>query len=161
MADGDEATIDGDAAATARAVAARLQGRTMAAAESFTAGLLAQTLASVPSSSDWFDGSLVAYRTEQKRRLLGVAVGSPFTEGCARQMAVGAASLFGADVALATTGVAGPDDQDGVAAGTVMIGWVVDGADGALTVHLGGDPEQVVQLGVRAALSTLLDHGQL
>ena len=129
--------------------------RTVASAESFTAGVVAQALASAESSSDWFRGAVVAYQTETKRSVLGVETEDVFTEQAAIEMAEGIARLLGADVGISTTGVAGPDDQDGHAAGTVVIGWCHDGRSGAEVLQLPGDPEEVVVRGATAALEHL------
>jgi nicotinamide-nucleotide amidase len=132
-----------------------LDGRTMASAESFTAGLISQSLASVGGSGDWFHGGIVAYRPEIKHAVLGVADGPVVTESCAVQMAQGAAERFGTDVALATTGVAGPGPEEGRPPGTVVIGWCIDGSTGAVTLDLAGTPETLVRRGARAALEQL------
>lgn len=91
----------------------RLAGRTLALAESCTGGLVAARVVSVPGSSIYFLGGVVAYANEAKRRLLGVseellASCGAVSPECAAAMARGARAAFGADVALATTGIAGP-----------------------------------------------------
>lgn len=154
-ADQEPARLDDSVAALAELMARRRGGRTIACAESFTAGLLSQALASVEGSGEWFAGGVVTYTTESKRSVLGVRAVSVVSEGCAVQMALGAARLFGTDAAVATTGVAGPSGQDGRAPGTVIVGWCVDGEHGAHTVELPGPPEQVIHRGVRAALTSL------
>jgi len=88
-------------------------GKTLAVAESCTGGLLASRITDVPGSSDYFLGGIVAYSNEVKKNLLGVpeevlsTVGAVSKE-CAERMAQGARELFGADFALAITGIAGP-----------------------------------------------------
>jgi nicotinamide-nucleotide amidase len=148
-------TVDPAAAQLAAEVATHLGTRRVACAESFTAGLLGQALAAAPGASDWFDGSVLTYRTERKRSILGVTAASIFSEECGIQMARGAADLFDAPVAVATTGVAGPDPQDGHPPGTVVVAWIIEGSHGARTLHLPGSPEQVVASGVRCALAEL------
>src|ERR1044072_535574 len=92
----------------------RAQGLTLATAESCTGGLVAAGLTSVPGSSDVFLGGVVTYANEVKARELGVphellerhgAVSAEVAEA----MAAGARDLLGADVAVAITGIAGPD----------------------------------------------------
>ena len=148
-------TVDPAAAELAAAVATHLGTWRVACAESFTAGLLGQALAAAPGASDWFDGSVLTYRTERKRSILGVTAASIFSEECAVQMARGAADLFDAPVAVATTGVAGPDPQEGLPPGTIVVAWTVDGSHGARTLRVPGSPEQVVASGVRCALAGL------
>ena len=70
-----------------------LRGRTLATAESCTAGLVAQALAATEGSMDWFRGWIVAYQSGVKRELLGVEPGPVVTESAACQMALGAARL--------------------------------------------------------------------
>jgi nicotinamide-nucleotide amidase len=149
--DGDEPSLSELAEGAAR----RLRGRCVACAESFTAGLLCQSLASVERSSDWFCGGVVAYRSRIKHDVLGVRPGPVVTEEAARDMAVGVARLLGADVAVATTGVAGPTEQDGRPPGHVVVGWVVEGRIGSRTLHIEGGPRTVVERGARAALVLL------
>lgn len=151
----ESARLDDSVAALAELMARRRSGRSIACAESFTAGLLSQALASVEGSGDWFAGGVVTYTVASKRSVLGVRAASVVSEGCAVQMALGAARLFGTHAAVATTGVAGPGDQDGRPPGTVIIGWSVDGAHGAHTLELPGGAEQVIHRGVRAALTAL------
>ncbi len=88
--------------------------KTLALAESCTGGNIAQMITSVPGSSKYFLGSVVAYSNESKQKILGVqqkiitekgAVSRPVVE----QMAEGARKRYGADYAIATTGIAGPD----------------------------------------------------
>jgi competence/damage-inducible protein CinA-like protein len=95
-------------------VARRLAGRTLAAAESCTAGLLAARLTDRPGASAWFQGGVVAYSNEAKSELLGVDPALIERHGAvspevAEAMAEGALERFGADVACSVTGVAGPE----------------------------------------------------
>ena len=93
----------------------RLLGdRTIAVAESESGGLLAGRLSLQPGSSKWFAGGVVAYSNESKSELLGVDAGLIERHGAvspevAEAMADGALDRFGADAAVSTTGVAGPD----------------------------------------------------
>src|SRR5215469_17225570 len=104
------------------AVAARLieRGLTFGVAESLTGGLIASRLVNVPGASAWFRGGVVAYASEVKYEVLGVPAGPVVTEPAAAAMAEGARKVTGADVGLGITGVAGPDDQEGVAPGTIF-----------------------------------------
>jgi len=87
---------------------------TLAVAESCTGGLLASRITDVPGSSAYFRGGIVAYTNTVKETILGVSkdvisVHGAVSSKCAREMALGALRVFGADLALATTGIAGPD----------------------------------------------------
>ena len=95
-------------------VARLLAGRTLAVAESCTAGLLAARLTERPGASQWFRGGVVAYSDEAKSALLGVDPGLIERHGAvspevAEAMADGAIERFGADFACSVTGIAGPD----------------------------------------------------
>ena len=95
-------------------MAKRLDGRTVAVAESCTAGLLAARLTERPGSSAYFKGGVVAYSNEAKVDLLGVDAELIESHGAvspevAEAMADGALERFGADVACSVTGIAGPD----------------------------------------------------
>ena len=93
------------------------RGKTLATAESCTGGLIAKRMTDLPGSSAVFLGGAVTYSTLSKHRVLGVDEALLLTKGAvspetAAAMAEGARSLYGADYALATTGVAGPDSDD-------------------------------------------------
>jgi PncC family amidohydrolase len=143
-------------------VLARLRaGRhTLVVAESLTGGLLAATLTAVPGASLVFRGGVCAYATDVKESLLGVphslvdsagVVSAPAAEAMAR----GARERLGATYALSTTGVAGPDPQEGKAVGTVFVG--VSGPEGEDTtqLRLPGDRQAVREGSCLAALGLL------
>lgn len=137
-------------------LAAQRRGQlTVACAEIFTEGLLAQALARASSSAVWFRGGLVGTRNGATPKVLGIADGPIVEESTAAQMARSVAELFGADVGLATLGVAGPGPADGRPPGTVVIGWSVAGRELAETLAFTGDPESVRLKGTRAALARL------
>lgn len=102
------------------------RGWTIGTAESLTAGLVVATLVDVPGASASVRGGIAAYATDVKSSVLGVdrdllaRVGA-VCEEVAREMARGARHALEVDVAIATTGVAGPDPQDGQPVGTVYI----------------------------------------
>ncbi len=113
---------------TARDVVVRLaeRGLTVAVAESLTGGLVVADLVAVPGASAVVRGGIVAYATDLKAELLGVdaallATGGAIQAAVAEQMAAGVRVRLGADLGLATTGVAGPDPQDGHPPGEVWI----------------------------------------
>lgn len=148
---------------TAAGVLAALgrSGRSLAVAESLTGGLLAATLVDVPGASAVFRGGVIAYATDLKVTLLGVdsallADRGPVDPEVAAQMAAGVRARLGADIGVSTTGVAGPDPQDGQPPGTVYV--AVDERGGPARVHalrLDGDRAAVRQGTVQAVLSLL------
>ena len=140
-----------------------LRGRqqTLSVAESLTGGRLAAAVTAVPGASAVFLGGVVSYATDLKVRLLGVPASLVEQHGvvsaeCARAMATGVRDLTGSTYALSTTGVAGPDSQEGHPVGTVFVG--LAGPDGVVaeSLVLPGDRLQVVDETVRRAVATLV-----
>ena len=109
------------------------QGLTLATAESITGGLIAQRLTAVPGSSAAFRGGVISYATDVKTAVLGAPEGPSVSEEMVEAMALGACATLGADVAVATTGVAGPDAWEGIPPGTV---WVATCVDGEVESHM-------------------------
>jgi nicotinamide-nucleotide amidase len=138
------------------AAAARHQIR-VGVAESLTSGQLAADLGAGPDASRWFRGGIVAYAPQVKFDLLGVTPGPVVTAGCVRQMARGAARALGADAVVATTGVGGPDPEEGEPPGTVYVGVLVGGHETCRRLDLGGDPDTVLAQTRAHALTILLD----
>jgi nicotinamide-nucleotide amidase len=144
--------------ALAEDAAHALEGRTVATAESCTAGRVVAALAVVEHASQFVRGGLVAYQEQVKRTLLDVDAPSVYGTDAVAQMARGVALLLDADVAVATSGVVGDEPVEGTQPGTVYVGTVVDG-DLRATVHqVRGDPETMCAEAVRAALRRLRDH---
>lgn len=134
-------------------------GLSIATAESLTSGLLAGRVGEGSSAGDWFAGGVVAYRTEVKEQVLGVTPGiDPCSSECAEQLAVGVRSLMDADIAVSTTGVGGPDAQDGHPPGTVFLGWATRDDTGHVALTLPGDPEQVLAATVDSAVALLRER---
>ncbi|MEO5981267.1 MAG: nicotinamide-nucleotide amidohydrolase family protein [Pedococcus sp.] len=113
---------------SAAEVVARLRdaGLSIATAESLTGGLVCAALTDVPGASAVVRGGVVSYATDLKTSLLGVdpgvlASGGAVQDQVARELALGAARVCGADLGVGTTGVAGPDPQDGKQVGTVFV----------------------------------------
>jgi nicotinamide-nucleotide amidase len=144
------------------------RGLTIAVAESLTGGLLVAELISVPGASAVVRGGVVAYATELKTSLLGVdaallAEESPIHPEVARQMAEGVRRRLGhqgapADIGLATTGVAGPDSQDGHPVGEVWIGLALGGSVTAHGLSLGGDRASIRSATVSESLVCVLER---
>ncbi|MDI3422308.1 CinA family protein [Streptomyces luteolus] len=145
------------------------RGRTLAVAESLTGGLVAAELTSVPGASASFRGSVTAYATELKQRVLGVdgtllAERGAVDPDVARQMARGVREALGADWGIATTGVAGPRPQDGKPVGTVYVAVIGPGhRDGdvpgkVVALRLNGDRSEIRRESVRSVLDLLADE---
>jgi nicotinamide-nucleotide amidase len=129
---------------------------TLGVAESLTGGLIASRLVNVPGASAWFRGGVVAYHEQLKFDLLGVPEGPVVSEKAALGMAEGVCRATGSDVGLGITGVAGPDDQEGVAPGTVFVGLrLPDGSTATTELVLPGDRERIRQYGAISALDLL------
>lgn len=148
-----------DAARVLRRLVER--GETLAVAESLTGGLVAAELTSVPGASRSFRGSVTAYATGLKRDLLGVDGALLAERGAvdpevAGAMARGVRQALGADWGIATTGVAGPEPQDGKPVGTVYV--AVSGPRGVRKVarlRLNGDRADIRRESVRSVLELL------
>jgi PncC family amidohydrolase len=134
---------------------------TIATAESCTGGTVSGRLTSIAGSSDYFLGGIVAYSNQAKQSLLGVSAETLETRGavsaeCAREMAEGARRAFDADLAVATTGIAGP----GGATKRKPVGLVylaLAGPDGTTTeeFHFPGGRAVVTEAATDAALLML------
>ncbi len=133
----------------------RARGLTLAVAESVTGGYVAQRLTAVPGASDVLRGAVVSYASDVKFDLLGVAQGPVVSGEAAEAMAAGARALLKADVGLATTGVAGPAEQEGHKPGTVFFGLAMDGRVESHRVRLPGDRDRVRQYAVISLLNML------
>ena len=134
------------------------QGLRIAVAESLTSGMLCNAIGAAEQASEWFAGGVVAYTVETKERVLGLEPGTdPCSPQCAVQLAVGARELLGADIAVSTTGVGGPDPEDGHAPGTVYLGWATAEHSGEHLLRLEGDPEEVIRETTRRAVRLLTD----
>ena len=128
-------------------------------AESCSGGWIAKTLTDLPGSSAWFDAGVVTYSYEAKEALLGVNPrtlehSGAVSEEAVLEMVSGALARFGAGVAVAVTGIAGPSGgTPDKPVGTVWIGWKRRGGYGhAQLFHFHGDREAVRRQTVAAAL---------
>lgn len=135
------------------------RGQTIVAAESCTGGWIAKVLTDIPGSSTWFECGVVAYSYEAKEALLGVQPQTIERTGAVSQetvveMVSGALARYGASVAVAVTGIAGPGGATpGKPVGTVWIGWKRRGGYArAELFHFDGDREAVRRQTVSAAL---------
>ena len=141
-----------------------LGDRTLAVAKSLTGGALAHRIVSVPGSSAYFLGGVVAYANEAKERLLHVqpstlAMRGAVSEETALEMARGVRAAFGADVGLSTTGVAGPDGgSDKKPVGLVYIALATEMDAICTRNHFAGGRLEVMEQSVERALEMLRDH---
>ena len=139
------------------------RGWKMAVAESCTGGLIGGRLTSVPGSSAYFEGGVIAYSNELKRALLHVSPGMLDAHGAVsdpvvRAMAMGAAAAAMADCAIAVTGVAGPDGgTEEKPVGTVWIGVALPTGTTSRRYRFAGDREEVREQTVDAALELFLE----
>ncbi|MGX5188138.1 CinA family protein [Streptomyces avermitilis] len=146
-----------------------VRGETLAVAESLTGGLVAAEITAAPGASKSFRGSVTAYATDVKRDTLGVdstllAERGAVDPQVAAQMAVGVRKVMGADWGISTTGVAGPEAQDGQPVGTVFV--AVDGpfagsgssigGGKVASLRLNGDRAEIRMESVRSVLALLL-----
>jgi PncC family amidohydrolase len=136
--------------------------KTVSVAEADTAGLIGYMLGSIPGSSKYFPGGVIAYTGGLKEKILGVADNVAPTHGTvssemAKGMARGVRELTGTDYAVSTTGVTGPAaGRAGLPIGTFWIGLSVkDGDDSAIEVHLDGDRDACKRGAAQAALDLL------
>ena len=133
---------------------------TLATAESLTGGRLAAAVTAVPGASAAYVGGVVTYATELKVALLGVPEALVDQHGvvsaeCAVAMARGVRGLTGAAYGVSTTGVAGPDRQEGKPVGTVYVGLVGPAGESVLAMELQGDRAQIQDRTCAEALSAL------
>lgn len=123
-------------------------------AESCTAGTIVATLSDIEGCGGFMDCGYVTYSQESKQRLLQVQSSTIntftlYSEEVAREMAIGALKDSSANVAVATTGVAGAEPMDGIPPGTVCVAWAFQRSPQhhvivfSRTIHLRGDREQI------------------
>ena len=139
--------------------------KTVSVAEADTAGLIGYMLGSIPGSSKYFPGGVIAYTGGLKEKILGVPDDVAPTHGTvSSEMAIGMARgvrlLTGTDYAVSTTGVTGPSaGRSGLPVGTFWVGLSVkDGEDRAIELFLDGDRDSCKQGAAQAALDLLGEH---
>jgi nicotinamide-nucleotide amidase len=133
----------------------------LAVAESCTGGLIGHRLTNVPGSSKFLLADLVTYSNEMKQELLGVTEATlkahgAVSEECVREMAAGARKRAGADVGIATSGIAGPDGgTPDKPVGTVCIALDSDDVKTSRRYQMRGTRDWVKLLGSQVALDWL------
>jgi len=141
----------------------RTRGATIATAESCSGGLIAHRITNVPGSSSYFLGGVISYSNEAKKSLLAVAEPDLAEHGAvsevvARAMVQGIQEHFGADYALACTGIAGPGGgTDDKPVGLVYIGVAGPGDIRVERCTFDGDRESIKEQTAECALALLLE----
>ena len=141
------------------------RGLTIAVAESLTGGLLVAELIRTPGASAVVNGGVVAYNTALKHSVLGVDAGLLAERGAvdpdvAEQMASGVRSALAvdgraADIGISTTGVAGPEPQDGKPVGTVYLGFATETEVVNVALRLSGSRDGIRKAVVSESLEQL------
>ena len=136
---------------------------TVTCAESCTAGGIASAITDIAGSSSWFRLGLVTYANVAKQSVLGVSPDTLAREGAVSEavvieMARGALAKAEADIAVAVSGIAGPDGgSEAKPVGTVWFCWALgDGEVSTRCLHLDGNRDQVRHEAVATALSGLI-----
>lgn len=143
------------------------RGLHIAVAESLTGGLLVSALIRTPGASVVVNGGVVAYNTALKASVLGVDAALLAARGAvdpevAEQMATRVRTALAvegvpAEIGISTTGVAGPDPQDGAAVGTVYLGFSIGDTVTTRALRLTGDRDEIRRSAVEASLKHLLE----
>lgn len=130
-------------------------------AESITGGELGVLLTTAPGASESYLGGIVSYATDVKRDVLGVADETIEKHGvvsaaCAAEMARGARRVLRADVAISTTGVAGPEEQEGKPVGLVYVAVAGPSGETVRELQLDGDRAEIRHRACIEAILTAL-----
>ena len=143
------------------------QGKTVSVAEACTCGLVGYLLGTVPGSSRYFPGGVIAYTGGLKQSILGVAdeiyaTHGSVSEEMAKAMARGVRELTGTDFAVSTTGVTGPSQGRSTRPiGTFFVGLSVKGGqDSAIEVQVPGNRDETKRGAAQAAIDLLGRHLQ-
>lgn len=140
------------------------RGFLLTSAESCTGGWIGQAVTSVAGSSGWYDRGFITYSNQAKQQMLGVqattlAQHGAVSEQTAQEMALGALKMSEAQIAVAVTGIAGPDGgSKEKPVGMVCFGWAVrNGLTRSQTCFFSGDRAAIRRQAVVTALSGMLD----
>ncbi|MGN1098390.1 MAG: competence/damage-inducible protein A [Clostridia bacterium] len=148
---GDHIYAEGDDASMVSTVVEllRQKGKTLATAESCTGGMIGRQITSVPGASQVYGFGFITYANEAKEKLLGVkretlAAHGAVSPETAREMAEGARRVSGADIAVAVTGIAGPDGgTPEKPVGLVYVGISSESGTRAVKLNLSGNRERI------------------
>ncbi len=133
----------------------RARRQTFAVVETLTGGLIAQRMSAITHARDVFRGALVSPAGDVRHRLLGVSNGPLVAPETAAAMADGVRRALGADVGIATVGVADTDEENGFPRGTVFLGLALDDAPRAERVNLPGRGDRLRGYAVISLLNAL------
>ncbi len=133
----------------------RARGASLAVAETVTGGLVSTRLTAVSGAHEVFRGGLVSYVGDRVSGRPGESPGPPVSATAARTMAAGVRERFGADIGLAVTGVAAPDEPAGHPPGTMFFGYADGGDPETMSVRLPGDRRRIREYGVISLLNWL------
>lgn len=155
---------DGETSSVAERLVKLLRdaGATAATAESLTGGLVGASFTEIPGVSAVYRGGVIVYATDLKATLAAVPADQLVADGpvhadTATAMASGVRERLGATYGLATTGVAGPEPQDGIQAGTVYVAVAGPGGVKVQRLSLAGDRQAVRRGSVEAVLSLAVE----
>lgn len=147
-------------------VITRLQGKTLATAESCTGGGIGNALTAVSGASNVYKGGIISYCNEVKHDLLNVPQQmldelGPVSAPVAQAMAKGARSALHTDIAVSVTGLAGPSGDDfGNPVGTVYIGYADQEVCTSRHFVFEGDRASVRAQAIEAALQLILEYAK-
>ena len=134
----------------------------LSSAESCTGGGIGHMCTALPGSSAWYKGGVIAYSNELKTNLLNVPEDILHAQGAVSEqvahcMAQGAAEVMNSDIAISTTGIAGPEGgTEDKPVGTVCFGWAIAEKVHTETIYLTGDREQIRQQSIEHSLQRLI-----
>ncbi len=144
----------------------RSKGLKVASAESCTGGLIAHLITAIAGSSDYYNGSVVSYANEVKTNVLKVSNETLLQHGAVsepvvRQMAEGVRKLMNVDLAVATSGIAGPSGgTPEKPVGTVWMAISTPVSTQAQCFHFGTDRQKNIEAAATAALQWLLETAE-
>ena len=135
-------------------------GRTLGSVESFTGGLFAETITSVPGASHFYKGGLVTYASEEKNRILGISYETidkygVISQEVAAAMAANGQKLLNVDYCVSFTGNAGPTAMEGKPVGLIYIGIAIYDYVEVYKFELEGNRQNIQKEGVNNALEIL------
>jgi nicotinamide-nucleotide amidase len=141
-------------------IANLLQNRTIACAESMTAGSLSERLTRIPGSASYFLGAVVCYSIALKLSVCGVMASTlsqfgPVSEPVAKEMAMGIQKLAKSQIGLSITGYAGPDRHHPENTGLVFIGLMMENTPHVFQFRFEGSRPEIKAQAVQSALVQL------